>query len=60
MRVEEDEALKLGGKAQDRRVRAFDTAPLLAPTVVERDDDADGWFPRFAALDSRSKTTSTR
>jgi hypothetical protein len=43
-RIVEGDALKVA-------VFAFDTAPLLAPAVVERGDDADGWFLRFAALD---------
>ena len=30
---------------------AFETAPLLAPAVVERYDEADGRFLRFGELD---------
>jgi hypothetical protein len=52
MRVEENEDLKLGTSLKIAVFGAFDTAPLLAPATVERDDDVDGWFLRFTALDA--------
>ncbi len=52
LRIDRNERLALGDSLKIAVLGAFDTAPLLAPAVVERDDDADGWFLRFAALDA--------
>jgi hypothetical protein len=52
MRVEENERLSVGDSLKIAVFGACDTAPLLAPAVVERDDDADGWFLRFATRDA--------
>jgi len=51
MRIEWDERLAVGDALKIAVLGAFDTAPLLAPVIVERNDDADGWFLRFGALD---------
>jgi hypothetical protein len=51
MRIEWNERLAVGDALKVAVFSAFDSAPLLAPTVVERDDDADGWYLRFGALD---------
>jgi hypothetical protein len=51
MRIEWNERLRVGDELKVAVFGAYDTAPLLAPAVVERDDDADGWFLRFGALD---------
>ena len=51
MRIEWNERLAVGDALKVAVFGAFDTAPLLAPAVVERDDDADGWYLRFGALD---------
>ena len=52
MRIEGNERLAVGDALKIAVFGALDTAPLLAPAVVERDDEADGWFLRFSALDS--------
>jgi hypothetical protein len=52
MRIDRNERLALGDDLKLAVFGAFDTAPLLASTVVDRDDDVDGWFLRFAALDA--------
>jgi hypothetical protein len=51
MRIEWNERLAVGDALKIAVFGAFDTAPLLAPVIVERNDDADGWFLRFGALD---------
>jgi hypothetical protein len=51
MRIEWNERLATGDAIRIAVFGALDTAPLVAPAVVERDDEADGWFLRFAALD---------
>jgi PilZ domain-containing protein len=51
MRIEWNERLSVGDSLKIAVFGALDTAPLLAPAVVERNDDADGWFLRFDALD---------
>jgi hypothetical protein len=51
MRIEWNERLAVGDALKIAVFGALDTAPLLAPAVVERDDEADGWYLRFAALD---------
>ena len=51
MRIVWNEGLAVGDALKIAVFGALDTAPLLAPAVVERDDEADGWFLRFAALD---------
>jgi hypothetical protein len=52
MRIEPNERLAVGDAIKIAVFGALDTAPLLAPAVVERDDEADGWYLRFAALES--------
>lgn len=52
MRIEPNERFAIGDALKVAVFGALDTAPLLAPVRVERDDEADGWFLRFAALDS--------
>ena len=51
MRIEWNERLAVGDALKIAVFGALDTAPLLAPAMVERDDEADGWFLRFTALD---------
>jgi hypothetical protein len=51
LRVEWNEQLAPGDQIKVAVFGAFDTAPLLALAVVERDDDADGCYLRFGALD---------
>jgi len=51
LRIEWNERLAVGDAIKIAVFGAFDTAPLLAPAVVERNDDADGWFLRFCALE---------
>jgi hypothetical protein len=51
LRIEWNERLALGDALKIAVFGAFDTAPLLAPAVVERDDDAEGWYLRFGPLD---------
>jgi hypothetical protein len=50
MRIEWNERIAVGDELKIAVFGAFDTAPLLAPAVVERCDDADGWYLRFGAL----------
>jgi hypothetical protein len=52
LRVEDHGELVLDHELRVAVFGAFDTAPLLAPATVERDDGADGWFLRFGALDA--------
>ena len=52
MRIEWNERLAIGDALKIAVFGALDTAPLLAPAVVERDDEADGWFLRFTALEA--------
>jgi hypothetical protein len=52
IRIEPNERLAVGDAIKIAVFGALDTAPLLAPAVVERDDEADGWYLRFAALES--------
>jgi hypothetical protein len=52
MRIEWNERLAVGDALKIAVFGALDTAPLLAPAMVERDDEADGWFLRFTALDA--------
>ncbi len=52
LRIEWDERLSVGDPLVVAMFGAFGAAPLLVHTVVERNDDADGWFLRFDALDA--------
>jgi hypothetical protein len=51
MRIEWNERLAIGDALKIAVFGALDAAPLVAPAVVERDDEADGWFLSFDALD---------
>jgi hypothetical protein len=51
LRIEPNERLSLGDALKVAVFGAFDTAPLLAPAVVERGDEAEGWYLRFGPLD---------
>src|SRR4030095_5017078 len=51
MRIEWNERLAVGDALKVAVFAACVSAPLVAPAIVERDDDADGWYLRFGALD---------
>jgi len=53
MRIEWNERFEVGDALKVAVFGALDATPLLAPAVVERDDEADGWFLRFAELDAQ-------